>query len=528
MHRPHVVVGALSILMLSYAARDASAFQEATPPPPRVYEVGKDGVSSPKLIKEVKPKYTADAMRARIEGLVVLSGVVMPDGKVGTVAVTRSLDSRYGLDQEAVMALRQWRFAPGMKDGAAVAVLVEIEMAFTMGAKPRRTPAAASWAGVSQTDEYARYELLAPETASYKVTFEVSVTSAGARQYVDPIRPGSVASSVSVVDLMTGAPLAVEKTTSAIVTTLARPVPRDGHGRLRIEKTVKDAKSYSSAGGVVMFSEPLASRRGSLVLPAGFELISCNLPAQVLSETDGRVGIAFMNQAPGHAVLTVKARTGAASGPGAAPTPLTSKRSWEPPASQGSTERARLTERAHQDRDITYFLKDPSTNAFSLFHDYTESRSGIDKYINVVRSGSRVSDPSAYVLDTGEVLKQETLKGSAITDAKLDIGQAVMPETEAVVVRFPPITAGQSLRLRISETYTAPESYRLDGNDLVFERSFGRPRNSVVLPPGWYLTASSIPAVVSETADGRIRLDFMNGRPDSIDVFVKARRRPGS
>jgi hypothetical protein len=118
------------------------------------------------------------------------------------------------------------------------------------------------------------------------------------------------------------------------------------------------------------------------------------------------------------------------------------------------------------------------------------------------------------------------LKGTAITDAKLDIGEAVTPETEVVVIRFPAVKAGQSVRLRISETYTAPVSYRLEGEDLVFERSFGRPRNSVVLPPGWYLTHSSIPAVVSTTADGLVRLDFMNGRPDSIDVLIKGRRRP--
>ena len=60
----------------------------------------------------------------------------------------------------------------------------------------------------------------------------------------------------------------------------------------------------------------------------------------------------------------------------------------------------------------------------------------------------------------------------------------------------------------------------------MFERSLGRTRNSVVLPAGWYLTASSIPAVVRETSDGRIRLDFMNGRPDSIDVYIKGRKRP--
>jgi hypothetical protein len=205
--------------------------------------------------------------------------------------------------------------------------------------------------------------------------------------------------------------------------------------------------------------------------------------------------------------------------------PVTFESCWVPPPSQGPTERARLTERAHQDRDITYFLQDPATNSFSLFHDYTESRPGIDKYINVVRTGSRVSKPSAFILDTGEALTDETLKGDAITKAKLDIGQAVTPETEAVVVHFPPVKAGQSIRLRISETYTAPASYRLDGDELVFERSLGRPRNSVVLPPGWYLTASSIPAVISLTAEGLVRLDFVNGRPDSIDVLIKGRRR---
>jgi hypothetical protein len=83
----------------------------------------------------------------------------------------------------------------------------------------------------------------------------------------------------------------------------------------------------------------------------------------------------------------------------------------------------------------------------------------------------------------------------------------------------------QSSRLRISETYTAPASYRLDGDELVFDRSLSRPRNAVVLPAGWYLTASSIPATVTQLPDGRVRLDFWNGRPDSIDVLIKARRR---
>jgi hypothetical protein len=82
--------------------------------------------------------------------------------------------------------------------------------------------------------------------------------------------------------------------------------------------------------------------------------------------------------------------------------------------------------------------------------------------------------------------------------------------------------------LRISETYTAAGSYRLEADELVFDRSLGRPRNAVVLPRGWYLTASAIPATVSTLADGRVRLDFWNGRPDTADVLIKAKRRVAS
>jgi hypothetical protein len=192
-------------------------------------------------------------------------------------------------------------------------------------------------------------------------------------------------------------------------------------------------------------------------------------------------------------------------------------------------EENRLAERAHQDREIVYFLRGPETHAFDLYHDYTESRRGVDRYLNVVRKGSSASGPSARALDTGEALQVETVTGKALLDAGLHVGEEageVPADSEVVVIHFPPVPEGGSVRLRISETYTDPKSYRLDGDELVFDRTFGRPRNAVVLPAGWYLTASSIPAMVSETPDGRIRLDFVNPRPDEIAVLIKAKRRP--
>src|SRR2546429_6401737 len=117
------------------------------------------------------------------------------------------------------------------------------------------------------------------------------------------------------------------------------------------------------------------------------------------------------------------------------------------------------------------------------------------------------------------------MTGAQLSAAKIDAGEPVKPETQIVLIPFPPVKKGQSLRLRISETYAAPASYRLEGEELVFDRSLGRPRNAVVLPAGWYLTASAIPATVTQLPDGRVRLDFWNGRPDSVDVLIKAKRR---
>lgn len=96
-----------------------------------VYRPGND-VTSPRLIREVKPNYTGDAMRAKIQGVVAMEAVVNTDGSVGRVQITRSLDSTFGLDQEAIRTVKQWRFAPGTRRGIPVPVLVEIEMTFTL------------------------------------------------------------------------------------------------------------------------------------------------------------------------------------------------------------------------------------------------------------------------------------------------------------------------------------------------------------------------------------------------------------
>jgi hypothetical protein len=376
----------------------------------------------------------------------------------------------------------------------------------------------------TEADAYTRYELLAPGSAKFRIIYEVTATAPGAIYYFNPIRKGSVATDESVSDRATGKSLVFDvvgsrearaggvpgrdTTQTYIRVKLSHPVPADGgEARVLILKTYEDSLSYFKRGDTIVFTRPLGIKRNAIVLPKGYELISSNFPAQVLQEPDGRVGISFWNETPSEAAVTMRAMPVRESAPAK------------------SSVAARLDERAHQNRKIVYHLRQPETNAFDLYHDYTESRVGTNTYLNEVRAGSTVSNPRARNLDTGDDLTSETLKGDAITRARLDV-RNVTPQSEVVVFRFPAVTPGSSVRLRMFETYTDTARYKLVGDELVWDRSFGRPANAVVLPAGWMLTNSSIPAAVSTQPDGRVRLDFINPRLDEIATLITARRRP--
>ena len=363
----------------------------------------------------------------------------------------------------------------------------------------------------TQADDYTRYELLAPGSAKFRILYEVTATAPGATHFFNAIRRGSVASDERVIDPVTGRPLEfdvvngrvareggvrnADSTGEYIRVKLARPVARDGEARILIDKTYYDTASYRVLGDTIFFSRALGIKRNAIVLPVGFELVSSNYPSQVLQETDGRLTVSFWNNTPAEAPVQLRARRAPAVRQAASTLP--------------ADLRGRLSERAHQTREIVYYLQQPETNAFDLYHDYTETRAGVDRYLNVVRAGSTVSKPRAVLLDTGEELRFDIQRG----------------DSEVVVFHFPAVKAGETLRLRMFETYTDTARYKLVGEELMWNRSFGRPANAVVLPTGWVLTNSSIPATVSEMPDGRIRLDFINPRPDEIAVLITARRR---
>lgn len=184
-----------------------------------------------------------------------------------------------------------------------------------------------------------------------------------------------------------------------------------------------------------------------------------------------------------------------------------------------------VSERAYQDREILYELQAPETHAFRITHDYTVRSTGEKYYFNVVRAGSHVTDPESIDLDSGETLKWETIDGKTARDRKLSVGE-VKDDSEIVVTYLArPTSSGATNRIRLKETYVDAKSLYLDGEELVWDRSFGRLRNTVVLPSGWYLTALSAPSTIETLPDGRVSIYTVNPRNDDVRVYIRARKR---
>jgi TonB family protein len=98
------------------------------------------GVTDPAVLKEVRPQYTSEALRAKIAGTVEIEAVVEPNGTIQTARVTKSLDSQLGLDQEALRAARQWLFKPGYREGKPVPVVITMILEFRVHQGPPQTP----------------------------------------------------------------------------------------------------------------------------------------------------------------------------------------------------------------------------------------------------------------------------------------------------------------------------------------------------------------------------------------------------
>jgi hypothetical protein len=182
--------------------------------------------------------------------------------------------------------------------------------------------------------------------------------------------------------------------------------------------------------------------------------------------------------------------------------------------------------RAEQDREISYWLLEPSTHQFFISHDFTVTRVGQKSVHSFVRKGSAVSPDAKMIdLDTGKPLKTSTVTGKEVNA----LGYYPNPvEPDSVVVQGDlerAVGEGQSTRVRVQETYTDAVGYVVKDGELIWTRTLGRPLNYVTLPAGWMLTSVNIPAVITLDEEGRIKLRFTNTRNGDLAIVVKARKR---
>lgn len=375
-------------------------------------------------------------------------------------------------------------------------------------------------APVHAQSSYTLYELLEPGSAKFKITYDVSTARAGAEYYLNPIRAGSIATDESVWDLSTGDELFFEVITGAqakaerlasprtpdeneyIKVHLGRAIPEGGEARLRIIKTYEDPESYWVEDDTVVFDRGLGIRANAVVLPPGYELVSSRTPGIAGTTEDGRIKVSLLNDRDDSLAVRVVGRRTATS-----PAPPSGNH------------------RSEQTREITYWLMEPSTHQFRISHDFTVDTPGQQYVHSFVRAGSTVSAAEVWDVDAGAKLETTNVTGAEVNALGF---YANTYDDDQVVVQselLAQIGDGESTRVRVVETYTDDERYYMDGEELVWDRSLGRPYNTVKLPPGWMLTGVSVPAIVSEDDDGLVSLRFINIRNDAIQVVIRAKQR---
>jgi hypothetical protein len=185
--------------------------------------------------------------------------------------------------------------------------------------------------------------------------------------------------------------------------------------------------------------------------------------------------------------------------------------------------------RAEQDREISYWLLEPSTHQFFISHDFTVTRMGQKSVHSFVRKGSAVSPDAKMIdLDTGKPLKTSAVTGKEV-NALGYYPDTVEPDSVAVQGDLEhAVGEGQSTRVRVQETYTDAVGYVVKDGELTWTRTLGRPLNYVTLPAGWMLTSVNTPAVITLDKEGRIKLRFTNTRNGDLAIVIKARKRPAA
>jgi len=173
-----------------------------------------------------------------------------------------------------------------------------------------------------------------------------------------------------------------------------------------------------------------------------------------------------------------------------------------------------------------YELLAPETHQFKIYYEVTETRVGAKFHFNQIREGSEATDESVVDLATGKPLKFEVVTGA---QAKIDSPAENFGVTAHYikVILAHPVPASGEYRLAIIKTYKDDKSYYSDGDDIVFKRPLGIPRDSVVLPVGYEIALCSVVAELLKKKDGRLKLAFVNpGSGGQLEVTIRAKKLP--
>ncbi len=337
-------------------------------------------------------------------------------------------------------------------------------------------------------DAYTLYEILAPGSEQFRITFMTENNRPGAAEIVNATRAGSEGTDVEVYDPRTGKPMkfVYEEQPNgdhAIRAALPFPVPEGGIGRALIYKTYKDPRTYMMNGKDIVWVRSLSGYRLGVVLPKGFAFVSSDVAAQVSTLSDGRLKLAFANPSGQSNPVTIHAR----------PTTVT----FKPGVS---------TDMFFDDIKTLYDLGEPQTGSFRVEQTYSESRKGATARIDALNYLA-LHDLKVVDLDTAKPLAVQTSgKGKAAT---LEV----------------PITSDkQSAHLSVTGT-VQDGSYKLAGDEIVFERTLHGLRNTVLLPAGWEVAAVSQSGTIGQTPQGRAFVALINlNSENNYRVTIRAKQ----
>ncbi len=338
-------------------------------------------------------------------------------------------------------------------------------------------------------EAYTEYALLEPGSESFRIRFLPEETREGATELVNATRGGSEGGGIEVYDPRTGQPLEFTYTqqgndpeSHAIRAKLPRPVPSGGIGRVLIYKTYKDPRTYMMNANDIVWVRSLSGYRLGVILPKGFAFISSNVAAQLATTTDGRLKLAFANPSGQSNPVTIHARR------------TTAVFTPDPYADM-----------FFDDIKTLYTLDPPATGRINVEQTYSDYRQG---------TTARLDTLGDFFLNDVRVVDLDTGRSLAVT------GRSA---TATVPLEVPIANDKQSAHLRITGTIQ-DRSYRLEDDELVFDRTLRGLRNTVLLPAGWEPSAISQSGTIG-MYQGRTFVAFINlNSENNYRVVIRARK----